>query len=119
MKSNKTEKKVNEARAYLKEISKIAKELVKSEQYDTVNEAIRFEIYQLHNKELKTFKQWLEDGKCVKKGEKGFVFWGAPKAKKTKNKEVAPAEPMTEEEEEKFFPICYLFSEDQVQLLEA
>ena len=69
-------------------------------------------IYNLENTELKTFKAWKESGFIVKKGEKGFVFFSAPRIT-TKKVETANGGNF-EAQEEKFFT-CHLFSSSQVQ----
>jgi hypothetical protein len=77
---------------------------------DGANELLTI-YYGLQGLKLNTFKGWLEKGKAVNKGEKGFQFWTKPKkgtAKREKeNGEVA-------ESKYKFFAVCYLFSENQV-----
>lgn len=83
---------------------------------ETVNQALK--IYYFKGREaaervqLKTFKQWKDCGKRVKKGEKGFAFWTAPKhaLKKGANPDAAG-----EEDTYEFFGVCYLFAESQVE----
>jgi len=59
---------------------------------------------------FKSFNQWKKEGKTVKKGEHGFLFWGRPINKNQDEN--------TQEEglkvNEKFFPLCYLFASHQV-----
>jgi hypothetical protein len=59
---------------------------------------------------FKTFKQWKETGKIVKKGERGYPVFSRPIGviKAEKGKETTPAE-------NKYFGTCYLFNELQVQ----
>lgn len=83
-----------------------------------VNDIIRDSIYNLKGKELKTFKQWKNDGATVKKGSKAFPFWGQPLQATSKNKKEAAGEEKTEESKYEYWPICLLFSEDQVVSLE-
>jgi len=64
--------------------------------------------YNLDNKKLNTFKKWKDQGFKVKKGEKGYIFFSAPKQVKVKTK-------AKEEETYSRFMKCYLFSEDQVE----
>jgi antirestriction protein ArdC len=58
---------------------------------------------------FKTFKQWKETGKVVKKGERGYPVFSRPIGviKAEKGKEARP-------EENKYFGTCYLFNENQV-----
>lgn len=68
-------------------------------------------------KVYKTFHDWKKEGATVKKGEKAFLIWGSPiyathqtEAKNTEGKENKE----TEGNEYEFFPLCYVFSENQV-----
>lgn len=76
-------------------------------------------------KEFKTFHEWKAEGASVKKGEKAFLIWGQPRkgvkyGEETEQATNTPKEPQTEAEklarEYDFFPLCYLFSEDQVYI---
>jgi len=68
---------------------------------------------------FKKFKEWKKEGATVKKGEKAFPVWGLPVGvqkvkealKNGKNYEPTP------EEKEKF-PMCYIFSNNQVSFNE-
>jgi len=71
-------------------------------------------IYNLENSELKTFKAWKAEGFVVKKGEKGFVFFSAPRVT-TKKVETANGGNF-EAKEERFFT-CHLFSSSQVEAI--
>jgi len=73
-------------------------------------------IYGLEKLELKTFKKWKEEGFIVKKGEKGFVFFSAPRVA-TKKVEMANGGNF-EAKEERFFT-CHLFSKEQVEAIAA
>jgi len=64
-------------------------------------------------KEFKTFMQWKHEGATIKKGEKAFIIWGQPLG--SREDEEAPA---PEDSENLFFPLCYLFSENQVRKAE-
>ena len=55
-----------------------------------------------------TFGEWKKKGYNVKKGSKGFTFWSSP-IKGTKEK------PDGETQETKFFKVCYLFTNLQVE----
>ena len=81
----------------------------------TVNQIIIEHIYKdAKNQEFKTFKGWLKDSKCVKKGESAFLIWGRPKAVQEKEKN---PQAQTDEDDSKFFPISFIFSNAQVQPL--
>ena len=90
-------------------MSKAVQPLVKMEQYGTVNEAI-IDLFYKEAGELNTFMQWKEKGFCVKNGSKAYVVWGSPRRIKSKDAEEG-------EEGTEFFPVCYLFSINQVQEL--
>lgn len=61
--------------------------------------------------DFRTYKQWKEAGKQVKKGEKAFLVWAKPLSSQ-KPKEEATAE---DQDGPEFFPLCYLFAASQVQ----
>jgi hypothetical protein len=69
-------------------------------------------IYNLENSELKTFNAWKAEGFIVKKGEKGFVFFSAPRVT-SKKVELANGGNF-EAKEERFFT-CHLFASSQVE----
>ena len=99
---------IQDKRQFLKTISADLKALVKEEIYPTLNAAIIATIYQPEGHQvLKTYEQWKKEGKQVKKGEKAFIVWGSPKFKEVENQEGEGAEP--------FYPICFLFSNLQVE----
>lgn len=103
-----------ERRAELRELSNLAKLMMKGEcEGMTVNEIL---IEKFHtdetNREFKTLWQWSAEGFKVNKGAVSFLVWGKPKSIQ-KGQETAQKEG-TDEEEEEFFPLCYLFSNAQV-----
>lgn len=104
------ERKVNEKRQELKALSKGVGILIKAGAVDSINEGL-IEIYTKgDHKEFKSYRQWQADGMQVKKGEKAFLLWAKPKGfAKIEDK----AE--TAENEDKFFPIAYVFSNAQVE----
>jgi len=67
-------------------------------------------------KVFKTFNQWREQGYSIKRGSKAFVLWG----RRQKGKDVAVKQEEAEPEfvEYKFYPITYLFSDQQVEIPE-
>ena len=99
----------HEARQELKAISKVAKMLVKEGAFDTVNEAIIETVYRKDGNDIfKKFNEWKQAGKKIKKGSKGFPVWARPK-------EMKKDEHPDLEDDFSFFPICYLFSNAQVE----
>ena len=70
--------------------------------------------------QFKTFHDWKKAGYKVKKGEKSFRVWGSPlKAKKQGEEQ----QPVVEEKKDiedtfKFWPMCSLFNENQVEPIE-
>lgn len=98
-------------RKNLIDLSQAARELVTSGEFEKVNEALVEGIYKEQDpniQELKTFNQWKDEGKIIKKGSKAFLVWGQPR----KGEQVP--EGSDEPEEYKYWPLCYLFSNLQV-----
>ena len=98
-------------RENLKQISRVLQLQMKSgaADFDSVNEGL-IQIYSADgvHTAFKTFQQWKEEGKSVIKGEKAFSVWGSPR-------KVANPEPEEGENDEfKYWPLCYLFSNAQV-----
>lgn len=99
-------------RKQLRDLSQIAKQRIASDcEGMTVNEVLIQEFYRdEENTEFNTLWQWNAKGMKVKKGAISFVVWGKPKSHQEQ-----PQTPQTEEDEDKFFPLCYLFSNAQVE----
>jgi len=99
-------------REELKALSQMVKPMVKQGAFDTVNEAI-IDIYKEETgaKEFKTFWGWVNNGYSVKKGEKSFAVWAKP----INLNDMVEGENMTPEKEKKYFPMCNLFGDHQVQ----
>lgn len=78
----------------------------------TINQLIVEHIYtnEQHQK-FNTFKGWIKNGFVVKKGEKAFLLWG----RKKQEIEKPNGEQTTEELD--FFPITFVFSNNQVEPL--
>lgn len=96
-------------REQLKELSRRLKLGMQTGAIDaaSVNKAlIQFYAADGH-KEFKTFNQWKELGKSIIKGSKAFVVWGSPQA-------IQHPDPEAENDEFKYWPLCYLFSDKQV-----
>ena len=115
-------------RALLKQLSAGAKALVKTGAYTNVNECL-VDMYREETgaQEFNTFHGWKEKGYMVKKDGGGVKFhevstaylvWGTPKNYEVEKEE--EREPETEGKNEyKFFPLCFLFSDQQVEKLAA
>ena len=74
----------------------------------SINECLKV-VYGIADKKLNTFNGWKKEGKQIIKGSKSFLFWSKP-IKKNKDE--------NEEKQEggyKFFNVCYLFTNEQVQ----
>ncbi|WP_092171894.1 ArdC family protein [Cyclobacterium xiamenense] len=122
------EKQMNPKRAELIALSNEAKELRDdmAEAAETADEALfwasRTVNYMLLNhmydtdgaEEFNTFKQWKEQGATIKKGSKAFLVWGQPVGKQRAKEAQQRGQEAPEEDEYRFFPICYLFSDRQV-----
>lgn len=101
-----------ERRDELKALSKTAKLAISmGAEEKTVNEFL-IEMYtDAENQEFHRLEQWSAKGFKVKKGSKSFLVWGKPK-----NRQNEEAKKTTsDEDEDKFFPLCYLFSNAQVE----
>lgn len=95
-------------RQALRELSKLAKiKMQNGCDGMTVNEILVEEFYKNEtHQDFKTLHQWNQEGFKVKKGAESFLVWGRPKSKQS--------EQPTDEEEDDFYPLCYLFSNAQV-----
>lgn len=73
---------------------------------------------------FETFNQWKEEGATIRKGAKATVIWGQPRQGIATQEQVdatpnaEPTEDTTAAEYE-FFPLCFLFSEDDVYFTNA
>lgn len=115
---HKDNKKIDEARhrrEVLKSISRKARILRDNRpEFEgcTINEILMGVLYNRNrNLEFKKFREWKQEGYTIKKGEKGYMLWAQPLSELKKQEGAAPE---TEEEENSFFPVCYLFSNEQV-----
>ena len=89
---------------------------------DTANGLLRFYYACKGYTNLKTFKEWKEAGYIVRKGEKALLIWGMPITSKLEKQRIEQLKKQGKEKEAKakedFFPLCYLFAENQVHKLE-
>ena len=100
-----------ERRKALQELSKIAKMRMNTDcEGMSVNEILIQEFYtDNENVNFKTLHQWSKDGYKINKGSVSFLVWGKPPKRETDNTSTE-----SEDEKERFFPLCYLFSNAQV-----
>lgn len=132
-KNNKPSASIQEKRAKLIALSIKAKELrqQKVDSAKTMEEAIFWKtrtinymllnhIYSDGGVQYETFKEWKAQGATIRKGAKATVIWGQPRKgmaaleqKLEKEPNAVPTDDVTPEEYE-FFPLCFLFSEDDV-----
>jgi hypothetical protein len=96
-------------------LSKLAKEIQEMEDEPrNINSILIDDFYQKgEHQDFKTFQEWIKQGQRVKRGEKAFLVWGR---KRKSNQDQTTTEPQSKEEKEfSFYPLCYLFSNAQVQ----
>lgn len=98
---------MKEKRQKLHALSLLAKALVDRGRAESINEGLKILYKSDGHEELKTFKQWRENGQTVKKGEKGLMLWAKPL-------HVLKEQPK-EEGEMSYFPVMYVFSSKQVE----
>jgi hypothetical protein len=107
-------------REVLKSISKKARLLRENRpEFEdwTINEILMAVLYNRKgDREFKKFREWKEEGYTIKKGEKGFMLWAQPLSELKKQE---GEEPDPEGDDSSFFPVCYLFSNEQVIKPEA
>lgn len=102
-----------EKRQKLIQLSILARKIREDEclEGSTLNDIIRVYFYtDTEHQIFNTFWGWKEEGYKVKKGEKAFLFWGS----KRKNKQDSQTQSQ-DEESYSFFPLCYLFSNAQIE----
>lgn len=97
----------------MKQMSEIAKPLVEAGQFEKLNEAIIALFYRKDGAEVfNTFQQWRKQGMQVKKGSKAVFVWAKPLSAQAADK----GEPFDPEKGNDFYPLCFLFSNLQVEL---
>lgn len=110
MSTNIAEKQHSTKRMALSELSRAVAPLVQAGQYEKINEALIACYQTAEHQHFKTLKQWNKQGMQVKKGSEAFMIWARPKTK-YKQENGTP----TEEKDYSFFPLCFLFSNAQVE----
>ncbi|QFQ13277.1 hypothetical protein C7Y71_009810 [Pseudoprevotella muciniphila] len=112
-------------RAELKALSNQLKQgvqagMIPESEDGTINGLLRFFYAQQGHTELKTFDEWKEAGYIVRKGQKAILLWGKPR-KHNAGKENAEAgedtDQQTTDQQDDFFPVCYVFSNLQVHAI--
>lgn len=101
-------------RAQLLADSALARLLVETGEYDSVNEALVAMYEDEQNTEFNMFHQWRKLGRPVKKGERcRYPVWGQPVDREKPGAEVQPGAE-GEDDTTRFWPMAYLFSNTQV-----
>lgn len=72
-----------------------------------MNEALKDYYAEEGHEELNTYRQWLELGHQVRRGERALLLWGAPRKKVQTTAE-------DEDAKYKFWPLAYVFSNLQL-----
>lgn len=106
---------IQEKRDILKKISKPLQELAKCEAIESVNEGLKAIYREDGHTILKTLRQWNQEGKRIKKGEHALCLWGKPKQREQETDNNTTEKGNDEENPLNFFPICYVFSNQQIQ----
>lgn len=107
-----TTKLPNPKRILLKRLSEDVAKLVEQGEFENINSALIGKLYlNDENTDFKTYKQWAKDGYQVRKGSNAFLVWGKPKEKQKPEEQTTPEDENTKD---KFFPLCFLFSNAQV-----
>ena len=81
---------------------------------ESPNELLRAYYAQAGHTELKTFEEWKQAGFYIRKGEKAILLWGHPKPSRQAKEAAKQAGKPEEEAEIDFYPLAYLFSNQQV-----
>jgi len=97
-------------RAMLSELSRQVAPLVEMGEFDRINAAIIATYTNETHQEFKQFHQWKKLGYQIKKGSEAFTVWGRPRTKYKVQNEV-----QTDEKDYTFYPLCFLFSNAQVE----
>ena len=80
----------------------------------TPNQLLREYYAQAGHTELKTFDEWKQAGFYIRRGEKAILLWGHPKPSRQAKEAAKQAGKPEEEAENDFYPLAYLFSNQQV-----
>lgn len=126
-------KKLNPSRTLLMRQSKEAKAYIKTqidsaksdnELFEALGLTVNKVLLQWHQEEtgfkvFKTFADWKKEGFKIKKDEKCYRIWGKPRQVNKKTEVVDMLTDTTKEVTDVYelFPVCCLFHEGQVELL--
>ncbi len=104
--------KTKKKRKELSQLSRLIKARMDTGDIDavTINEGLIETYSKGEELEFNTFNQWKKKNFHVIKGSRAFSVWGKPRKAPVPNSD-------KEDDEFKFWPICYLFSTKQVELL--
>ena len=103
----------NPRRDELKALSLGLSILKKEGAIETINEGL-VNIYADNGfKEIKSLRQWNNEGRIVIKGQKALLLWGTPKRRK--KEQPAQTTPSQEQDEFDFYPLAYVFDITQTQ----
>jgi len=98
-------------RKVLSELSQTITPLVEAGEYETINEGL-IDMYKDDNNQVfKTYNQWKAEGYQVKRGAKAYNVWAKPLSAQKEATETTPED----ENGKQFFPLCFLFSNAQVE----
>lgn len=111
-KTKKMKDDIKAKREGLKALSKAAAMLVKEGAADSINDALVMLYKEQGHEEVHKFKKWLELGYVVRRGEKALLLWGQPRNGSNQEKQTE-----ADQDEYKFFPLAYVFSNKQVERL--
>jgi hypothetical protein len=113
------DKTIHENRRKLISLSEAARLVQEAEAPDmSINEILIQEFYSNdEHQEFNTFWEWKKQGYSVMKGEKAFLVWG--RKKKANDKEQGEEPKPEDKSNYSFFPLCYLFSNAQVEPLKT
>lgn len=112
-----TEKQIlaRERRKALKDLSNELKTMAEQSGNEAhVNDLLREFYAETGHTQLKTFDQWKAEGYFVRKGEKALLLWGKPTASKASKQTATEQGKAEEDAENDFYPLAYLFSQQQV-----
>lgn len=105
-------------RQHLAQLSRVIKMKMQTGVTDaaTVNEGL-IELYSEDEiLEFNTFFEWKKKGYSIKKGSTAFLVWGKPRKVPIPGTEKnSNSDSDSEDDEFKFWPVAYLFSEKQVE----
>ena len=102
-------------REELKGISRVLQQAVKSGAYKSVNEGLVSMYAEQGHTEIHSYIQWRERGCQVKRGSKALLLWGEPRSATKQEKPEQKNDNNNEDDEYKFFPLAYVFSQQHVE----